>query len=83
MTQPDHARAASPEEILAALESPPARLHIETEPARALEKACDASSPDDVVLVAGSLFLVGAIKKAQREGLLDLPTSRTAGVRLV
>ena len=83
LTRPDHARAASPEEILAALDSPPARLHIETEPARALEKACEASSPDDVVLVAGSLFLVGAIKKAQREGLLDLPTFRTAGVPLV
>jgi dihydrofolate synthase/folylpolyglutamate synthase len=72
LTHPEHARAATPEEILAALDSRPAKLHIETEPARALEKACSASSPDDVVLVVGSLFLVGAIKKAQREGKLHL-----------
>jgi dihydrofolate synthase/folylpolyglutamate synthase len=76
LTHPEHARAATPEEILATLDSPPARLQIEMEPARALERACHASSPDDVVLVVGSLFLVGAIKKAQREGKLHLPTSR-------
>jgi len=74
LTHPEHPRAAAPEEILAALESRPGKLHIETEPARALERACGASSPDDVVLVVGSLFLVGAIKKAQGEGKLRLPT---------
>jgi dihydrofolate synthase/folylpolyglutamate synthase len=72
LTHPDHPRAATPQEILAALHSPPATLHIEPEPARALERALGASSPNDVVLVAGSLFLVGAIKKAQREGKLQL-----------
>ena len=80
LTHPEHPRAATPEEILAALDSRPAKLHIEIEPARALEKACSASSPDDVVLVVGSLFLVGAIKKAQREGKLHLPTSSGASV---
>jgi dihydrofolate synthase/folylpolyglutamate synthase len=78
LTRPDNPRAATPEEILAALPFRPARLHIEMEPACALEKACRASSPEDVVLVVGSLFLVGAIKKAQREGNLHLPTSRGA-----
>jgi dihydrofolate synthase/folylpolyglutamate synthase len=72
LTHPDHVRAATPEEILAALDSPPAHLHIEMDPARALEKACRASSADDVVLVVGSLFLAGAIKKALREGKLQL-----------
>jgi len=72
LTHPEHARAASSDEILAVIESRPARLQIELEPTRALEKACRASSPDDVVLVVGSLFLVGAIKKAQREGKLHL-----------
>jgi dihydrofolate synthase/folylpolyglutamate synthase len=75
LTHPDNARAATPEEILAALDSRPAKLHIEIEPVRALEKACSASSPDDVVLVVGSLYLVGAIKKAQRQGKLPLPAS--------
>src|SRR5271157_214881 len=75
LTHPEHVRAATPEEILAALDSRPARLHIEVEPVRALEKALSASSPDDVVLVVGSLFLVGAVKKAQSEGRLHLPAS--------
>jgi dihydrofolate synthase/folylpolyglutamate synthase len=75
LTHPEHARAASPDEILAAIESRPSRLLIELDPVRALEKACGASLPDDVVLVVGSLFLVGAIKKAQREGKLHLPIS--------
>lgn len=78
LTHPAHFRAATPEEILTALDSPPAKLHIEIDPARALEKACNASSPDDVVLVVGSLFLVGAVKKAQREGTLHLPGSSGA-----
>ena len=83
LTHPDTPRAATPDEILAALDSRPAKLHIEVEPLRALEKAGSASSPDDVVLVVGSLFLVGAVKKAQREGKLHLPTSRGASVSRV
>ena len=72
LTQPAHARAATPQEILIALDSAPAKLQVETEPLRALESALRASSPEDVVLVAGSLFLVGAIKQAQAEGKLHL-----------
>jgi dihydrofolate synthase/folylpolyglutamate synthase len=83
LTHPEHVRAATPEEILAALDSRPANLHIEVEPARALEQAYRASSPDDVVLVVGSLFLVGAVKIAQREGKLHLPESNGARVRPV
>ena len=70
LTQPETPRAATPDEILAVLRSPPPKLHVEIEPLRALEKACAGISPDDVVLVVGSLFLVGAIKRAQREGKL-------------
>jgi dihydrofolate synthase/folylpolyglutamate synthase len=80
LTHPDSVRASTPDEILAALGSRPSNLHIEVEPARALEKAVVASSPDDVVLVVGSLFLVGAIKKAQGEGKLHLAASRVASV---
>jgi len=71
LTHPETARAATPEEILAAVASRPARLHVEPEPTRALEAARAASTAEDVVLVVGSLFLVGAIKKAQREGKLQ------------
>jgi dihydrofolate synthase/folylpolyglutamate synthase len=66
LTRPDPPRAATPEEILAVAQCQPARVVIEPEPAQALERAVQASSPDDVVLAAGSLFLVGAIKKSLR-----------------
>lgn len=72
LTRPDQERAATPEEILAAARVRPGKLSIEPDPPRALEAACRASSPDDVVLVIGSLFLVGAIKKALLEGALHL-----------
>lgn len=72
LTRTDHPRAATGEQILAALDFRPARFHIINQPAQALEQACAASSSEDVVLVFGSLFLVGAIKLAQREGSLHL-----------
>src|SRR5208283_5868589 len=43
LTHPEHPRAATPEEILAALDSRPSGLHIELDPVQALEKACAAS----------------------------------------
>jgi folylpolyglutamate synthase/dihydropteroate synthase len=72
LTRPQISRAATPEEILAATRTRPRRLVVEPEPARALESACRASSPEDVVLVVGSLFLVGAIKQALEAGGLRL-----------
>jgi dihydrofolate synthase/folylpolyglutamate synthase len=80
LTRPDQPRAASPEEILAAARCQPPRIVIEAEPRRALERAYQVSAPEDVVLAAGSLFLVGAIKKAWREGKLEIPniTSQNA-----
>ena len=72
LTQPDQARAATPEEIIAAARYRPQRIVIETDPARALEHACGEASAEDVVLVAGSLFLVGAVKLALLEKRLDL-----------
>ncbi|HTS68187.1 MAG TPA: folylpolyglutamate synthase/dihydrofolate synthase family protein [Terriglobia bacterium] len=72
LTHPEHTRAAAPEEILAELQTRPSGLQIETEPVRALERAYSVSAPDDVVLVVGSLFLVGAIKRAQSERKLNL-----------
>jgi len=64
LTEPAQARAATPEEVLAAARFRPARVIIEIDPARALDAARHASSPDDVILAAGSLFLVGALKQA-------------------
>ena len=68
LTRPDLGRAALPEAVLASARVKPRQTVIEPDPARALEQAVYSSLPEDIVLVAGSLFLVGAIKKAILEG---------------
>jgi dihydrofolate synthase/folylpolyglutamate synthase len=70
LTRTEQARAATPEEILARVRDRPARLRIEPDPVRALEMARQNTPPEGVVLAAGSLFLVGAIKRALGEGRL-------------
>jgi dihydrofolate synthase/folylpolyglutamate synthase len=65
-------RAAMPEEILARARSHAASapIRLVPDPAQALSEARAATAPDGVVLAAGSLFLVGAIKEALNEGSL-------------
>jgi dihydrofolate synthase/folylpolyglutamate synthase len=72
LTRPHLARAATPEEIAAAARFRPKRLVMEPEPSVAVARACQASSKEDAVVIIGSLFLVGAVKKAQLEGQLQL-----------
>jgi dihydrofolate synthase/folylpolyglutamate synthase len=72
LTRPHVARAATPEEIIAAARFHPPRLVIEPEPAVAVARAWQASSREDAVLIIGSLFLVGAVKQALLEGQLQL-----------
>ncbi len=72
LTRPEQARAATPEEILAATRYRAEDVVIEPDPARALERACKASPPEGAVLACGSLFLVGAIKRALLEGTLRI-----------
>ena len=64
LTRPSLERAASPEEILAQTRYRPPHVVLEADPTRALAAARAASSPDDVVLACGSLFLVGALLSA-------------------
>jgi len=80
VTRPPQARAASPEEILAGARYRPRRVVVEPEPARALSKACVASSPNDVVLASGSLYLVGTLKRALAEGVLRTQAGRLQAV---
>lgn len=68
LTQTAQARSATPEQILNLARSRPERVVLEPDPVRALELARRASAPEDVVLVAGSLFLVGAIKGVEGPG---------------
>jgi dihydrofolate synthase/folylpolyglutamate synthase len=72
LTRPHLARAATPEEILAAARFRPKRLVIEPEPSVAVARARQASCNEDAVMIIGSLFLVGAVKKALLEGQLQL-----------
>lgn len=82
LTRPDVERAATPDEILGRLQVKHERVVFEPLPARALENAVEASAEDDVVIAAGSLFLVGAILEAKRNGLLafQLQPSRVVSV---
>ena len=68
LTRPGLDRAALPEAILESSRFQPRQTVMEPDPARALEQAIFSSLPDDIILVAGSLFLVGAVKKAVLEG---------------
>jgi len=72
LTRPHLARAATPEEILAAARFPPQRLVIEPEPSVAVARAYQTSSSEDAVIIIGSLYLVGAVKQALEEGQLQL-----------
>ncbi|HEX5482940.1 MAG TPA: folylpolyglutamate synthase/dihydrofolate synthase family protein [Terriglobia bacterium] len=71
LTEPLVGRAAAAEEILERARCLPERVFTEPDPVRALEAAISRSSEDDVILVTGSLFLVGAIERALREGKLS------------
>lgn len=72
LTRPGVERAATAEEILARLQVQHGHVVVEPIPARALGSAVEASAEEDVVIVAGSLFLVGAILEARENGLLAL-----------
>ncbi len=82
LTRPDQARAASPEEILAAACVRPREAVSLPDPAQALEAAVAASAPEDVVLAAGSLFLAGALKKALLTRLTESAAAPAASASL-
>lgn len=71
LTQCGVERAASPEEILERSTAARRSFFNIPDPAEALKNAAARSRAEDVVLVAGSLFLVGAIKAAIAEGRLN------------
>jgi dihydrofolate synthase / folylpolyglutamate synthase len=75
LTQTSVVRSASPQEIAKRVSFDRGRMVIEPDPARALERAYEASNDEDVVLVAGSLYLVGAVQQAISEGTLSLQPS--------
>ena len=73
LTQPEQFRAAAPETLRELASHLNHRLVIESEPVAALEAALEMASEEDVIVVTGSLFLVGDIKRlcAPEAGRVD------------
>lgn len=67
LTEPASPRAASAETLLHLARSLNSNVRVERSPARALELALEATAREDVVFVAGSLFLVGDCRRALAE----------------
>jgi dihydrofolate synthase / folylpolyglutamate synthase len=63
LTRFPYFRAADPEDIAASSPEFSDRIHLEPDPALALRRAVEDAGPSGTVVVAGSLFLVGEIKK--------------------
>ena len=74
-TQPGVARAADSRDVATTARALGLPAGAETEPARALEKARALAGPDGLVLVAGSLYLVGAVTAVLEGGAVPGPVS--------
>jgi dihydrofolate synthase/folylpolyglutamate synthase len=59
---PNTTRGVEPEAYLAEARRMPVDVHLAASPAEAVQGALARAAPEDVVLVAGSLYLVGALK---------------------
>lgn len=72
LTRTSQPRAAEPDDLLARSgKQQQPNILIEPDPAQALRAARRSTAPGGVVLAAGSLFLVGALKQALSEGRLE------------
>jgi dihydrofolate synthase/folylpolyglutamate synthase len=58
-TRPENPRSASPEEIQQAASRTGTEIEPVAEVAAALEKARDGAGPETVIIVTGSMYLVG------------------------
>jgi dihydrofolate synthase/folylpolyglutamate synthase len=58
-TRPDNPRAASPEEIQQAGSRTGAEIEVVADVAEALKRARDCAEPKSVMVVTGSIYLVG------------------------
>lgn len=74
LTRPESERAADPHDLTTAERYCP-KIEIQEEVAEALDLAQEAASPEDAILVTGSLFTVAAALKALGCTELFLPSS--------
>lgn len=72
LTRPSGERSATPEQLMACLrpaEKPKAACVADIN--SALARACEVSGPDDLIVIAGSLYLVGAARKILRGEVVE------------
>jgi dihydrofolate synthase/folylpolyglutamate synthase len=72
---PDSPRAISPDEIAAVARSMPVMAEVVADVGAAVERALAVSTDDDVVLITGSLYVVGAARTALERLLVERGTS--------
>lgn len=63
LTRFPYFRAASPEEIMSRVPRYKDRIFLEPDPKRALQLALQNANPQESIIITGSLYLVGEIKK--------------------
>jgi dihydrofolate synthase / folylpolyglutamate synthase len=61
LTRPSVGRAAEPETLVAAASAAATRIEVVSQPAEAVRRARELAGPAGLVLVAGSLYLVGDV----------------------
>lgn len=82
LTAPSQPRAASAEALAAMARHFNGRVFVEPQPLKALDRARALASPEDVVFVTGSLYLVGDIRRHWMEaGGLAQTEARRGGAR--
>jgi dihydrofolate synthase/folylpolyglutamate synthase len=65
-TRPDNPRAASPEEIRQAGRRTGAEIEVVADVAEAVKRARDGAGPKSVMVVTGSIYLVGEAMRVLR-----------------
>jgi dihydrofolate synthase/folylpolyglutamate synthase len=62
-TRPENPRAASPEEIRQAAARTGTEIEVVDDPQRAVERARALAGPKTVVVITGSIYLVGEVMR--------------------
>jgi dihydrofolate synthase/folylpolyglutamate synthase len=63
LTRPDSPRAVSPESLLASVAAGRHQVSVIDNPVEAIQRALDEARGEDLIVVAGSLYLVGIARK--------------------
>lgn len=79
LTRPRQARAADPAMLAASVTG---AFRVDADPVRAFERLVASSAADDVVVVTGSLFLIGDVLPAVDPGLAGAAAREGAAARL-